>query len=249
MKTRIIHTRIWEDDWFLSLSDNGQKLFIYLITNQRINLSGIYRLPDRVINFDTRLKGERLEKAKNELVGKVMFFDGWVYVKNAQILGGYKGEKNEVAIKQEMTEIPENVKNCLFKGICNRVSKKDDRVSEVSDTSINHKSEIINHKSEEGSLKFLQNLPEEVIAEFTRRFDCSPKQLKGKAEDLYNYCLAKGKTYKNYKAFLLNAVKKDFSERPPEDEEKIARIKATQERFQGSSEYAKGLSDKFKMKK
>jgi len=233
----------------LNLSDNGQKLFLYLITNQRINLCGIYRLPDRVINFDTRIKGEKLQKAKSELLEKVFFYDGWVYVKNAQILGGYKGEKNEVAIKQEMADIPENVKNCLFKGICPRVSEKEDRVSEVSDTSINHKSEIINHKSEYSSVDFLKNLPQEEIDEFVKKFNVTPAGVKRKADDLIDWCEANGKKKKNYKAFLRNALRKDFGDRPPEDEEKMARIKETQMKYQGSSEFAKGLKDKMQIKK
>ena len=63
---------------------------------------------------------------------------------------------------------------------------------------------------EEHSLEFLMNLPESVIKEFSDKFNCYETEIRGKAEDLYNYCLAHGRKYKNYKAFLRNAVKKDF---------------------------------------
>ena len=42
------------------------------------------------------------------------------------------------------------------------------------------------------------------------RFDCSRPAIKDKAESLKLYCESKGKRYKNYKAFLLTALKKDF---------------------------------------
>lgn len=62
------------------------------------------------------------------------------------------------------------------------------------------------------SISYLRNIPEEDLREFTFRFDASEYQIKSKAEDLENYCMAKSKKYSNYKAFLLNALKKDFKE-------------------------------------
>ena len=63
------------------------------------------------------------------------------------------------------------------------------------------------------SPNYLKEIPLEDIQEFIKRFDMGEKQLKSKAESLYLYCEAKGKRYKNYRAFLLNALKKDFPER------------------------------------
>ncbi len=65
----------------------------------------------------------------------------------------------------------------------------------------------------EASLNFLKEIPEDKLEEMYQKFDCDKKAIKSKAEDLYNYCQAKGKVYKNYHAFLLNALKKDFKER------------------------------------
>lgn len=65
----------------------------------------------------------------------------------------------------------------------------------------------------ERKVKYLSDIPEEDIKEFTAKYLVTEKQLKSKAEDLLNYCQSKGKQYKDYKAFLRNAVKKDFGER------------------------------------
>lgn len=246
MKTRIIHTKIWDDDFFTDLDEHAQYLFFYLITNHRINLCGIYELPNKVILRETKIKPRDLLKAKENLAPKVLFYKTWVWVLNAQRHGGYKGEKNDTACEREMSIIPVEVINGLNK-------QKEDRVSVEyrypSDTSINHKLEIINHKSKYSSVEFLKNLPQEEIDEFVKKFNITPSGLKRKSEELIDWCEANGKKKKNYKAFLRNAVRKDFGDRPPEDEEKQARIKATQEKFQGSSEYAKQLKDKFQIKK
>ena len=140
MRTRIIWTKIWEDDWFQSLSDNAQKLFLYLLTNSRINMSGFYQISERVLLFDTRIKN--LDKVKSELIPKVRFFEDWVYIVNAESYSGYRGSKNERVLEKEKNSIPLNIKNALFYEKEYRVSDNNDSVSSKSDTTINHKSEI-----------------------------------------------------------------------------------------------------------
>lgn len=145
MKTRIVWTKIWEDDFFVSRSRIGKLLFLYLITNQRINLSGFYEISDRVIMFDLGLSKIELEKAKREVFPKVVFYKGWVYVVNAKELGGYKGKKNKIAIEKELYQIPSHIKKAIKSMLSDRVSKKSDRVSGVSNTPINNKLKIINN--------------------------------------------------------------------------------------------------------
>lgn len=157
MKTRIIHTSIWEDEWFYNLSRDGRDLFFYCITNPRINLSGMYQLSDRVILSDLRYVTD-LEAAKKELSGKVEFFEGWVYVKNSDRFSGFSGIKNEVAKQKELSFVPTHIFNTLY-GVDNCVNKSvdnsenntllstSDRVFEIENTSINKKSEIRNKKS------------------------------------------------------------------------------------------------------
>ena len=78
-------------------------------------------------------------------------------------------------------------------------------------------------------MDFLKNIPSEDEEYFIKRFDISAGQLRNKAESLFLYCEAKGKTYKNYRSFLLNAVKKDFPERPPAPKPKEPEIPISEE--------------------
>ena len=126
MKTRIIWTEIWDDEFFSELPITSQFLFLYLITNSKLNISGIYKLPDRVITFHTRLEGKDLQMSKKSLEPKVYFCEGWVYVVNARMYGMYKGEKNDIAYKREMELIPNNIKESFVKGKSYRVSGFDD---------------------------------------------------------------------------------------------------------------------------
>jgi len=166
MKTRIVHTRMWEDEYFCNLSRASKLLFIYLITNSRINLVGVFEVSDRVIMFDTGLNSKELEESKKELFPKVRFFDGWAYLPNAQKLGGYKGGKNEIAIDKEWESVPTRVVEALTKTDHYTLSRKGDTLSSISDTPINHKPEIINHKSKIINQKEIEKNAEKFLKGF-----------------------------------------------------------------------------------
>jgi hypothetical protein len=69
----------------------------------------------------------------------------------------------------------------------------------------------------DSTLKLLEKLPKEIIEELSLKFKCSESEIRTKANSLADYCRAKGKKYKDYKAFLSNALRKDFGERPPRE--------------------------------
>jgi hypothetical protein len=235
MKTRIIHTKIWEDPFFRGLSKPARYLFFYFITNYRINLCGIYELPDELICFETGFEQKELSKLKKELHPKIQFFDNWVYVVNAKRLGGYKGKLCDQGIDKEMKDIPERIKNCFIEGICDTPLKG---YSYPLQGTRNKKQEIINKKQEkekkkiekkpEENYKYLEKLPDEDIEYFIDAFEVSRGQLIKKANEMLDWIISKGKQrqYKDFKALLRNAVRKDFGEK---DEEKRKRDKEMRE--------------------
>jgi DnaD/phage-associated family protein len=52
---RQLHTRTWSDSWFMSLSSEQKLLFIYLFSNQRASVTGLYELPIKIISLETGL--------------------------------------------------------------------------------------------------------------------------------------------------------------------------------------------------
>lgn len=101
----------------------------------------------------------------------------------------------------------------------------------------------------ERHLDYLLGIPQLDIVELEKKYNVYEQGIRGKADDLHNYILAKGKThtYKNYKALLMNALKKDFGIRKPEDVEKLERIREHQKASTVSSPFAKTLANKMKM--
>jgi hypothetical protein len=108
-------------------------------------------------------------------------------------------------------------------------------IQEIKNTRIQEMRDI------ENSLAYLQNLPQQDTDEFVKLFTCSKSQVSAKGLALYDYCKAKGKQYKDYKALMRNALRKDFGERKVVvageaekyeiDENGIARLKDLKEGF------------------
>jgi len=60
-----------------------------------------------------------------------------------------------------------------------------------------------------GSVEWLLGMTDEESKEIAEMCKTTDGFVREKAKELHNYCLYKGKRYKDYRLFLINAVKKD----------------------------------------
>jgi hypothetical protein len=83
-KQRYINTRIWNDGYFMELNSTEKLLFFYFLTNSHTSICGIYELPLRYVAMetDTDIEKVRLILEKFTKDGKILYVDGWVYIKN-----------------------------------------------------------------------------------------------------------------------------------------------------------------------
>lgn len=61
-KLRSIDTKIWSDTWFEELCAEEKLLFIYLITNEKTNMLGVYEMSKKKISFETSISISNVEK-------------------------------------------------------------------------------------------------------------------------------------------------------------------------------------------
>jgi hypothetical protein len=66
-------------------------------------------------------------------------------------------------------------------------------------------------KRETHSLSYLEKLPEQDLQELSTKYKVSLIGIQSKATDLKLYCQSRDKRYKNYRAFLENALRKDHA--------------------------------------
>ena len=156
MKTRIIHTKIWTDSTFVDLSKNGKILFIYLISNERVGLTGAYEISNRILSFNTGLTLQEIIEAKKELDKPFVFHGEWVVIRNHNRYNNYAANKmQKKAYLREYNLVPKELQKYLMQLEAENDTSIDTSqipLIDQSDTSIKHdrnkKQEIINHKLE-----------------------------------------------------------------------------------------------------
>jgi hypothetical protein len=74
-----------------------------------MGLSGFVELSNKTIVFETGLDTADLEYAKTELVDKVIFDNGWVFVKNLLKYDPIRGESNTLqkTLNKELIDVPD----------------------------------------------------------------------------------------------------------------------------------------------
>src|SRR3990167_2760927 len=99
----------------------------------------------------------------------------------------------------------------------------DDSQSEMAMTILrksNKEKELRRERDPSASIGYLSSIPYDDMKMFMSRISATEDEIKNKAEDLLLWCESNGKSKKNYRAFLLNALKKDFKKRDPSKEDK-----------------------------
>lgn len=116
MTYRQIHTEIWDDDWMLDLAPLEKLLFVYLFSNSRTHMIGLYELPRKKISFETGLTSDQIHEILTALEksGKVRASGTWIWVKNMLVrnvtnIGSPKMQKH---IHNAIKEVPNS---CPFK--------------------------------------------------------------------------------------------------------------------------------------
>lgn len=108
---RQLHTRMWADSWFIELTPDQKLLFIYLFSNQRTSVCGLYELPIRVISFETGLEIEVVKKCFNVFssAGKIYYDDvaGVVWVVNMLKYQGSTSPKLMSRIDADIKSVPD----------------------------------------------------------------------------------------------------------------------------------------------
>lgn len=116
MKQRYINTKLWSDNWITNLDPVEKLLFIYLLTNERTTIAGIYELPVKIMAVETGVEKEMIEKVIERFSrdGKVVCRGNWIMIVNFikhQSLNP-KMEKGVAYILQR--DVPEDIKKELY---------------------------------------------------------------------------------------------------------------------------------------
>jgi len=109
---RQFHTQFWKDEYILDLETEGKLLFIYLFSNETTSLSGLYKLPLKVVEFETGLDIKTIKEhlEQFEVAGKIWHRDGLFFVKTLR-----KYNKGGATVEKSIRNDLENLDDCELK--------------------------------------------------------------------------------------------------------------------------------------
>lgn len=83
-KQRIVNTRFWQDGYVEKMKPEAKLLYLYLITNPRVEICGAYEFSKRTAAYETGLNEQTVDSLVTEWVQdeKVMLEDGWILIIN-----------------------------------------------------------------------------------------------------------------------------------------------------------------------
>lgn len=101
---------MWSDDWFYDLDPSEKLMWVFLLTNDRQNVAGVFKANERWIGANTGFERQVVEMilSRFEQVDKIRRVDDWIIITNH-----YKHQslspKIESGIKRIVSELPKNV--------------------------------------------------------------------------------------------------------------------------------------------
>ena len=115
-KYRPIKTTTWDDDYVFGLKPDEKLIWIFLLTNERTTLCGIYRISIPYIYRMTMVSEERIKAilSKFETDDKVKFIkDSWISIKNV-VKHQSSSPKITEGILREIDEIPQEIAKTAY---------------------------------------------------------------------------------------------------------------------------------------
>jgi len=121
LKLRSVNVNFWSDDYIQELNPNEKLMFLYLLTNPKTELCGIYEISIKTIIFETGLTEEEVNSAFEhfERDSKVIYYGKYIilpnYLKNQKLNPNMK-----INCLNAFNQLPESIKQKY-----NSISKSD----------------------------------------------------------------------------------------------------------------------------
>ena len=110
-KSRTIQTKLWTDTWFDGLDVSQKLLFIYLLTNDKTNMLGIYEISIRKMSFDTGIDKDTINKTLEQFKkdDKIFYKESHIIISNFLKNQSYNPNMKKSAINT-FNELPNSLK-------------------------------------------------------------------------------------------------------------------------------------------
>jgi len=114
-KKRYVSTKLWSDTWIMDeLNPLDRLLFVYLLTNDKTNIAGVYEISLKKVALETGIEKDNLLKMIDRMYPRVKYVDGFIVLKNAQKHQNFTNPQIKAGITTILSELPKNVHDALL---------------------------------------------------------------------------------------------------------------------------------------
>jgi len=183
MKTRVVQTRFWKDEYITQLSSEEKLIFLFLLTNETIGMTGIYQVYPQEIALWCGTTEEKARKVLDKLTSdkKIIYKDGWIRVMNHSRYQNYNSGNRKNSFKKEMSLIPQYIKEIDVDQMSTSGRPNADMMSVKNQKSkiINQKLKINNKNSEKKKNKKKEKEIFEIRDHYNRVFQKKTTSVRG----------------------------------------------------------------------
>ncbi len=117
-KKRYLDTKFWSDGYIEELDPTEKLLFLYLLTNERTNVAGVYELPRKIMSVETGIEKSMVDNilARFESDSKIITHEKWIRLLNSDRHQSITNPKIKIGITNVFDKIPQEVKDRLYIG-------------------------------------------------------------------------------------------------------------------------------------
>lgn len=101
-KQRVVKDEIWDDEWFYDLDPSEKLVWLFLLTNPRTNITGVFKINTRWIANLTGFDKDVIKTILTRFVddGKIVYEDDWIALINFHKHLAYKNPSVALGIKR-----------------------------------------------------------------------------------------------------------------------------------------------------
>ena len=117
-KQRYIRDELWSDDWVMDLDPSEKLLWVFLLTNERCNIAGIYKAVTRWVAFHTGLDTDITRKMLDRFVndGKIALNGDWIIICNYEKHQVNTNLSVQKGIARIIDELPLDIRDFVING-------------------------------------------------------------------------------------------------------------------------------------
>jgi hypothetical protein len=108
---RSVDTKFWSDIWVRKLNALDRYAFLYFLTNEHSTWCGVYEVDLAMIAFESGIDEQDLKNSiMPRLEPKIIYVDGWVYIKNFEKYHGNRSILTQKGIDIAWSKVPDEIR-------------------------------------------------------------------------------------------------------------------------------------------